>query len=319
METLTKTAASTAYSTAQATMRTDHRLPREYVTIDSTRVLQDKLSFYIITVLSLLWLSAQLLRYIEQNLNAGCWFGWDAMALVAVAFSCGQRQYAIACIFTTAFFVWTRPPGSPFNDLNLPSFNTFLATTSKLSGEAADTASLGTAENAPACLVCWSSDPRPMKLPCNHHMCFDCLATMNSCRQTRCPLCRRSLFHNNDGWRCAIHKASIATLAARLVANGISLFLQLWHGQYWQVAQSAATYFPQFYCFRVLYGVVLTPGLEWWQFGMFDYLMPLPVPEGRFWRSVWPPAIFTLLFPINILGHLGSIAKLDLIVERVVH
>jgi hypothetical protein len=59
--------------------------------------------------------------------------------------------------------------------------------------------------------------------------------------------------------------------------------------------------------------------LPWWQFGMFDYLMPLPVPDGRFWRSVWPPVIFTLLFSVGVSGGLRNIEKLDLVVERVVH
>jgi hypothetical protein len=142
---------------------------------------------------------------------------------------------------------------------------------------------------------------------------------MKGRRQTCCPLCRRQLFHNNDGLRCAVHKAVVATLAARLTATGICLFLQLWHGQYWEVAQSAVTYLPQFYCFRVLQIIVLTQGVEWWQFGVFDYLLPLPVPDGRFWRSVWPPVIFTLLFFMGVSGGLREIEKLDLIVDRVVH
>jgi hypothetical protein len=108
-------------------------------------------------------------------------------------------------------------------------------------------------------------------------------------------------------------------LPARLTTSGIYLLLQLWHGKYWEVARSAVTYLPQFYCFRVLHGVVQTQGAEWWQFGMFDYLMPLPVPDGRFWRSVWPPVIFTLLFSVGVSGGLRNIEKLDLVVERVVH
>lgn len=79
------------------------------------------------------------------------------------------------------------------------------------------------------------------------------------------------------------------------------------------------TYLPQFYCFRVLQIVIQTQGVEWWQFGMFDYLMPLPMPDGRFWRSVWPPVIFTLLFSVGVSGGLRNVERLDLMVERVVH
>jgi len=317
--TRTRTTASAALSTAEAIEDT-FRL-REIAAVETSHIIQDKLRLYIIAALSLLWLSAQFQRYIARNPNAGCWYGWDTLALAAVACFIQQEQHAIACVFTSAYFVWTRLPGSPFNDLHLPSFSTFLETTSEQ--HANGIADLGVAkaalEDAPACLVCWSSDERPAALPCNHFMCRECLSTMKGRRQTCCPLCRLPLFHNNDGLRCAVHKAVVAALAARLATSGIYLLLQLWHGKYWEVTQSAVTYLPQFYCFRVLHIVLQTQGVEWWQFGMFDYLMPLPVPDGRFWRSVWPPVIFTLFFSMGMLGGLRNIGKLDLIVERVVH
>ena len=315
METSTRTSA--AGNTAEAIQRL-----REIVAVETSHIIQDKLRLYIIAALSLLWLSAQLQRYIARNPNAGCWYGWDALALAAVAFFGQQNRYAAACVFSSAYFVWTRLPGSPFNDSHLPSFGAFLETTSEQHADGV--ANLGTADtahklDAPACLVCWSSDEKPVALPCNHFMCQECLATMKGRRQTCCPLCRRTLFHNNDGVRCAVHKAVVATFAARLTASGIVLFLQLWHGQYWEVAKSAVIYLPQFYCFRVLHIVLQTQGVEWWQFGIFDYLMPLPLPDGRFWRSVWPPVIFTLLFSVGVSGDLRNIEKLDLIVERVVY
>jgi hypothetical protein len=321
METLTRTTASAARSTAETT-RDIHRL-QEITAVETSHIIQEKIRLYIIAALSLLWLSAQLQRYIARNPNAGCWYGWDALALAAVAYFCKRNQYAIACVFTSAYFVWTRLPGSPFNDLHLPSFDNFLKTTSEQNTSGvANRGAVSTTddlEDAPACLVCWSSDEKPVALPCNHFMCQECLSTMKGRQQTCCPLCRRPLFHNNDGMRCAVHKAVVATLAARLISSGIILFLQLWHGQYWEVVQSAVTYFPQFYCFRVLQIVVLTQGVEWWQFGMFDYLMPLPLPDWRFWRSVWPAVMFTLVFSVGVSGDLRNIGKLDLMVERVVH
>jgi hypothetical protein len=319
METSTRTTASAARSTAEATE--DLFRLQDIIAVETSHIIQDKLRLCIIAALSLLWLSAQLQRYIARNPNAGCWYGWDALALAAVAVFSQQNQYAVACVFTSAYFVWTRLPGSPFNDLHLPSFSTFPEMTSEQHADGVG--NRGTAkvvlEDAPACLVCWSSDERPLVLPCNHSMCRECLSTMKGRRQTCCPLCRRPLFHNNDGFRFAVHKAVVAALAARLTTSGIYLFLQLWHGQYWEIAQSMVTYLPQFYCFRVLHIVLQTQGVEWWQFGVFDYLMPLPVPDGRFWRSVWPPVVFTLLFFVGVLGGLRNIEKLDLIVERVVH
>jgi hypothetical protein len=321
METVTKITASAARSTANA-IEDPFRL-RKIVTIDTSYILQDKSRFYIIAALTLWWLSTQVRRYTARDLNAGCWYGWDALGMAAVAFFCGRKQLALACIFTPAYFIWTRLPGSLFNDLHLPSFSTFLETTSgQHTNDVAiqgpdDTANVP--EDAPACLVCWSSDMRPIALPCNHFMCQECLTTMRTRRQTCCPLCHHPLFHDNSGLRCATHKAVVATLAARLTATGIQHVLQLWHGQYWDVAKSAATDLPQLYCFQALRIVVQTQGVEWWQFGMFDYLMPLPVPDARFWKSVWPPVVFTLLFSVNVYGVLRDIEKLDLMVDRVVH
>jgi hypothetical protein len=321
METVTTKTASATRSTAEA-IEDPFRL-RKIIAIDTSHILQDKLRFYIIAALSLLWLSAQVRRYTARNLNAGCWYGWDAFGIAAVAFFCGRKQLAVACVFTSAYFVWTRLAGSPSNDLHLSSFSAFLDATSEQHADDIanhrDTDTTTIPGDAPNCLVCWSSDTRPVTLPCNHLMCRECLSTMKDRRQTCCLLCRCPLFHNNDGLRCAIHKAVVASLAARLTADGIQHFLQLWHGQYWDVAKSAVTYLPQFYCFRALHIVVQTQGVEWWQFGMFDYLTPLPVPDARFWKSVWPPVIFTLLISLNLFGVLRDIEKLDLMIERVVY
>lgn len=320
METSTRNTASAAQSTANAAA--EFLRPREITTIESYHVMHDKLRLYITAILSILWLSAQLRRYLARDLSAGCWYGWDAFALAAMAFFIGQKQYATACVFASAYFVWTRLPGSLFNDLHLPSFGVFLETSERHADDIAKreaTITVDISEDAHACLVCWSSDNRPMVLPCDHSVCQECLSTMKDRRKTCCPLCRLPLFHNNDGVQCATHKAVVAALAARLTTNGIYLLLQLWHGQYSEVAQSAVTYLPQFYCFRVLHFVVQTQGVEWWQFGMFDYLMPLPLPEGRFWRSAWPQLVFALLFSMEVFTCLHRIGKLDLIAWRVVH
>jgi hypothetical protein len=91
METSTRSTASTAHSTAEAV-----KDPL------GLRIIQDKLRLYIIAALLFLWLSAQLRRYIARNPDAGCWYGWDALALAAMAFFSQQNQYAIACVFTAA-------------------------------------------------------------------------------------------------------------------------------------------------------------------------------------------------------------------------
>ena len=321
METSTKVDVHTASSTTKSIPEPTR--PQELITLQSSYMLQDEMRVYIVAILSLVWLSAQIRRCIEKDLNADCWYGWDALGLAVMAFLGQQQRWAVACIFSAFFLVWTRLPGSPFNDFHLPSFGAFLETASEPRTDSAvnqeATESAEKTEETSACLVCWSSGESTIVLPCKHLICSDCLVTMKDRRQTCCPMCRRLLFHNNDGLRCAIHKAVVATLAARLTANGILYILQLRHGQHWEVFKSAVTYLPQFYCFRILHDVTSTQGVEWWQFGMFDYLMPIPVPEGRFWRSVWPPLVFTVLFIMGVFSNLWKIGKLDLVVERVVH
>lgn len=297
---------------------------RRITTMESYRIIETEMYPYILAILSLIWLSAQLPRK-SKHLNAGCWFGWDALGFAVVAYLAQQKRWAVACIFTASFFVWTRLPGSPLNDFRLPSFEVFLKNSLNKPTSAATAQKPSQATNTteqqpePACIVCWSSDEKPATLPCNHLICHDCLTTMKTRRQTCCPLCRLMLFHNNDSLRCTIHKAAVAAFAARLTINGIYLILQLRHGLYWDVSKSALTYLPQFYCFRALYIVAATQGVEWWQFGLFDYLLPIPLPESRFARSVWPAFIAAILFSFGVFNELQRIRGVDLVVWRVVH
>jgi hypothetical protein len=100
METSTRSTASTAHSTAEAVK--DPLGLRNIIAVETSHIIQDKLRLYIIAALLFLWLSAQLRRYIARNPDAGCWYGWDALALAAMAFFSQQNQYAIACVFTAA-------------------------------------------------------------------------------------------------------------------------------------------------------------------------------------------------------------------------
>lgn len=258
-----------------------------------------------------------------RDLNAGCWYGWDALGLAGVAYFGQQQQWGVASIFTSSFFVWTRLPGSPFDGFRLLGFNAFLEASDERGAVDAGIQKARLAadgfDHTPVCLVCWSADQSPLLLPCEHLVCRECLEMMKNQRRTCCPMCRRVLFHNNDSVRCAIHKAVASALTARLTADGIYILLQLWHGQYWEASKSALTFVPRFYCLKVLHTVTLTRGVEWWQFGIFDYLLPLPIANSRFVRSAWLPAMFTLLFSFNVLGDLRRIRGLYLIVERIVH
>lgn len=297
---------------------------RAYTFVKSHSTLKDELYLYILGILAVFWLAIQLRRVkARKPLDAGCWYGWDALGMAVVALHAQQQRWVLACIFTSSFFVWTRLPGSPLNDFRLPSFGTFLERASKQqrvhsAGDRSTAKSTDASEDEleQSCLVCWSSDEIPATLPCNHLVCRECLTTMKDRRQTCCPLCRRLLFHNNDGMRCAIHKAVVAAFAARLTVSAILYLLQLLDEHYWNVGKSALAYFPQLYCFRHLYRVTFMQGVEWWQYGLFDYLLPLPA-DARFFRSVGPPLIFTLLFISGIWVDMLHIARLDLSVNRI--
>lgn len=43
------------------------------------------------------------------------------------------------------------------------------------------------------------------------------------------------------------------------------------------------------------------------------------MPEGRFWRSVWPAVGFAVFFSKGVVGTLGKVGRLNLVVWRVVH
>ena len=134
----------------------------------SYHVLGDRLYLYIIALLSVVWLYAQWRRYTTRDLNAGCWYVWDALGLTVTAVLAQQKKWALACVFTASFFLWTRLPGSPFDSFRLPSFGRFLDTSTKASSKIAEAV-----DSQPECIVCWSSDDIPAVLPCNHLICRD--------------------------------------------------------------------------------------------------------------------------------------------------
>lgn len=310
----------------------------QYTKIESYRILETKFYPYILTLLTLIWLTAQYPRY-KRHLNAGCWYGWDAMGVAVVGVLCQRKKWAAACVFTSAFFVWTRLPGSPLGDhLRLPSFGAFLRNAQKQQGGETSSARKSSRQTEEAeargdegdeagkedededeatCLVCWSSETPPLQLPCAHLLCADCLTTMSSHRQTCCPLCQHQLYHANTLIPTAIHKLAVSALAARQISNALIHALQLYHGLYWDVLKASITYLPQFHGFWGLYVVTQRKGVEWWQYGLFDYLLPMPwVSETRFARGVWPAVGFAVLFLFNIWGDLRRVAVLELVAQR---
>lgn len=68
------------------------------------------------------------------------------------------------------------------------------------------------------CIVCWSSDELPLRLPCrrSHMVCAECLGHLQERFQNQCPLCRRRLYamESGDGEACAFVIACIAASCA---------------------------------------------------------------------------------------------------------
>lgn len=294
--------------------------PRQITTIHTSHIVNEGIQLYIFGALLLLWLLPQIRRYKSKNLNAGCWYGWDGLGFALVAYLCQSQRWAMACIFTTFFLTWTRLPGSPLDDLHLPSFSSFLEACRRRADASASTQSANISQPLD-CIVCWSSESPPLALPCSHRMCDNCLTAMEERQQPYCPLCRLLLFRANTSLQVIAHKAVVATFAARLTDEAICLLLQLCHGEYWDVMKSSATYLLQFYCIWILYGVASTHGISWWRGGVFWYLLPLPLTRlhSGLCKSAGPAAVFALLFSLNIFRALGDIARLDKVVQRVVH
>ena len=64
----------------------------------SYHVLGDRLYLYIVALLSAVWLYAQWRRYTTRDLNAGCWYVWDALGLTITAVLSQQQKWALACV-----------------------------------------------------------------------------------------------------------------------------------------------------------------------------------------------------------------------------
>jgi hypothetical protein len=78
-------------------------------------------------------------------------------------------------------------------------------------------AQLGLPERKPSeeCVVCWTSDEDPLRLPCLHLVCSDCLTRLRDSQRSTCPYCSTPLFKLKNN-KNLLHQLAVATSAAHL-------------------------------------------------------------------------------------------------------
>ncbi|KAM0691242.1 hypothetical protein Q7P36_010013 [Cladosporium allicinum] len=96
-------------------------------------------------------------------------------------------------------------------------------------------AQLGLPERKPEeeCVICWTSDENPLRLPCSHLVCEGCLARLRDASRYTCPYCSMALFKpqkNNN--KHLLYQAAVATSGAHLAICLTEAALKIVHGRY---------------------------------------------------------------------------------------
>lgn len=221
---------------------------------------------HIIAVLVVVW-SAMLWRKL-RSVDAG--FSWpDALGAVACVASVVWRDMALAIGVTAGYAAWVVLADRPWNGKGgLPSFEAFVeglkpadnedeegsrekraadpqtATPPAEPGAEAEAArltnieaKLGLPEKKPQedCVVCWASDDSPLKLPCSHLVCSDCLLRLKEANRYTCPFCRRPLYTLATN-KVALFQLVAASSGAQLALALVLTALRTARGQYWGAA-----------------------------------------------------------------------------------
>lgn len=100
-------------------------------------------------------------------------------------------------------------------------------------------AKLGLPEKKPQedCVVCWASDETPLKLPCSHLVCSDCLLRLKEANRYTCPFCRIPLYTLTTN-KVALFQLVAASSGAQLALALILTALRIAKGRYWGAAES---------------------------------------------------------------------------------
>ncbi|KAM0710690.1 hypothetical protein Q7P35_001428 [Cladosporium inversicolor] len=237
-------------------------------------ILNDLFYRHIVAVLVVIW-SVVLWR--KAKSVGMTRFGWqDALAVLVCVGSAVWRNMPIAIGVTAGYAAWAVLADRPWNGKGgLPGFEVFVkglkpaedgnAQDAEEQSEKTETqtatpsaepdpaaaaeatlltrieANLGLPEKKPHedCVVCWSSSPEtpPLKLPCSHLVCSDCLLRLKDANRYTCPFCRTPLY------TLTTNKATLFQLVAFSSGAQLALALTLAalrfsRGRYWGAAGS---------------------------------------------------------------------------------
>jgi len=95
-------------------------------------------------------------------------------------------------------------------------------------------AQLGLPEREPEkdCIVCWTSDETPLRLPCSHLVCSSCLYRLRDSSRYTCPYCSTALFNLKSNKKALLHQAAVAASAAHLAICLVEAALKIAQRQY---------------------------------------------------------------------------------------
>jgi len=95
-------------------------------------------------------------------------------------------------------------------------------------------AQLGLPERKPEeeCVVCWTSDEDPLRLPCSHLVCEGCLTRLRDASRYTCPYCSTALFNLRNNNKVLLYQAAVASSAAHLAICLVEAALKITQRQY---------------------------------------------------------------------------------------
>lgn len=96
-------------------------------------------------------------------------------------------------------------------------------------------AQLGIPERKPEeeCVICWTSDDTPLRLPCSHLVCEGCLARLRDANRYTCPYCSTTLFKpQKNKNKHLLYQLAVASSGAHLAVVVIEAALKMVHRRY---------------------------------------------------------------------------------------
>jgi hypothetical protein len=195
----------------------------------------------------------------------------DAVALVVLIASLVSRNMIVAIGWTAAYAAWSTLADRPWNstsallgfeafvrslspaagsrssnDLEEPKAETIAVAATTTAEPGSEATVLANSEVEPGllekeagakeeeqedCVVCWSSDTPPLRLPCSHLVCLPCLKRLKEAHRFLCPFCRRPLYSFRNP-NIYLFQLSVAAVGAQLALTLVCAALRIARRQY---------------------------------------------------------------------------------------